>query len=142
MVTGYKLAGNNEERTYSEVWGEMKCLMLALEFEVAPSSTVWSCVGGQWEIGWGCSRNLGGLLGVLNTGWQEKPRERMRLPNKSGREKVKEERPEEKSPGNWKARGIRRKIGDGSMGPRKGNASRRKGWSTGQGCCSESGIWQ
>lgn len=36
-------------------------------------------------------------MGVLNTGWQEKPRERMRLPNKSGREKVKE-RPEGKKP--------------------------------------------
>lgn len=78
-------------------------------------------------------------MGVLNTGWQEKPRERMRLPNKSGREKVKADL-RKGSRGNWKARGIRRKIGDSSTEPREGNASRRKGWSPGQGSAQTVGF--
>ena len=91
----------------------MKCLMLALNLRLLLSALC-GAVRRQWEIGWGVQESWLGCLGVLNTGWEERSRERMRLPNKSGREKVKD-RPEKGSPGNWKARGIRKKIGDGSM---------------------------
>ena len=90
------MAGNNEERTYSGVWGEMKCLMLALNLRLLLSARC-GAVRRQWEIGWGVQESWLVCLGVLNTGWEVRSKERMRLPNKSGREKVKD-RPEKRKP--------------------------------------------